>query len=109
MIFMLFLIVCFAIGSLIWFVAAIIDPDWLDWAHFAGFSMLWPLSLHCSIALLALVLLILAIIADAIAYRRAKRSGGKIRKQLLRLWLTPVVGLAGFGIGAIAALIASMG
>lgn len=108
-IFMLLAIACFAVGALIWFVAAVIDPDWLDWAHFAGFSMLWPLSLHCSIAIIALVLLILAVVADAVAYRRAKQSGGKYRKQLLRLWLTPLIGFAGFAVGAICALIAAMG
>ena len=108
-IFMLPAIACFAVGSLIWFVAAVIDPDWLDWAHFAGFSMLWPLSLHCSIAIPALLLLILAVIADAVSYRRAKRSGGKCRKELLRLWLTPLVALAGFAVGALCRLIAAMG
>ena len=100
---------CFVVGALILFVNAVINPDWLDWAHFAGFSMLWPLSLHCSIAIPALVLTILAIVADAVSYRRAKRSGEKARKQLLRLWLTPLVTLAGFAFGAVADFIAHMG
>ena len=106
---MLTAIACFSIGALTWFVAAVIDPDWLDWAHFAGFTMLWPLSLHCSIAIPALIMLTLAVAADAVAFRRAKRSGGKTWKQLLRLWLTPLVALAGFTVGALGAVIASMG
>ena len=108
-IFMLLAIACFSIGALTWFVAALIDPDWLDWAHFAVFSMLWPLSLHCSIAIPALVLTVLAVTADAVAYWRAKKSGVKTRKPLLRLWLTPLVALAGFTVGALGALIAAMG
>ena len=99
---------CFVVGALFLFVNAVINPDWLDWAHFAGFSMLWPLSLHCSIAIPALVLTILAIVADIVSYQRAKRSGGKKLKQLLRLWLTPLVALAGFAIGALGGIIASM-
>ena len=105
---MLTAIVCFAVGSLIWFVAAVIAPDWLDWAHFAGFSMLWPLSLHCSIAIPALVLAVLALAADAIAFWRAKKSGGKTGKPLLRLWLTLLVALAGFAVGAIGEIIAGI-
>jgi len=51
--------------------------------------MLRSLRLHCSIAIPALILLILATVADAVAYRRAKRSGAEIGGPLLRLWLTP--------------------
>ena len=100
---------CFVVGALILFVNAVINPDWLDWAHFAGFSMLWPLSLHCSIAIPALVFTLLAIVADVVLYRQAKRSGGKTRKQLLRLWLTPLIVLAGFDLGVLAEIIFRMG
>ena len=105
---MLFLFACFGLGVLAFLICAVIAPDWLDWAYFAGFSMLWPLSLHCSVTIPALILLILAIVADAVAYRRAKRSGAKTWKPLLRLWLTSVVGFAGFAVGAIGALLAGI-
>ena len=106
---LLFLSVCFVIGALSWLINALIAPDWLDWAEFACFSMLWPLSLHCSIAVPALVFTILAVTADAGFYFRAKRSGGETRKPLLRLWLTPTVALLGFVLGALVEMIGHMG
>ena len=106
---LLFLSVCFVIGALSWLINALIAPGWLDWAEFAGFSMLWPLSLHCSIAVPALVLTILAVTADAVSYFRAKKSGGETRKPLLRLWLTPTVVLLGFALGTLVEMIGHMG
>jgi len=106
---LLFLSVCFVIGALGWLIDAVIAPDWLDWAEFAGFSMLWPLSLHCSIVIPAIVITILAVAADAVAYFRAKRSGGETRKPLLRLWLTPLVVLFGFALAALVEMIGHMG
>ncbi len=106
---LLFLSVCFVIGALGWIITAVIAPDWLDWAEFAGFSMLWPLSLHCSVAVPAIVLTILAVTADAVAYFRARKSGGETRKPLLRLWLTPTVVLLGFALAALVEMIGHMG
>ena len=106
---LLFLSVCFVIGALGWIITAVIAPDWLDWAEFAGFSMLWPLSLHCSIAIPALVFTALAFIADAVSYFRAKKSGGATSKPLRRLWLTPLVALLGLALGALVEIIGHMG
>ena len=106
---LLFLSVCFVIGALGRLIDAVIAPDWLDWAEFAGFSMLWPLSLHSSIALQAIIIAILAVTSDAISYFRAKKSGGETRKPLLRLWLTPLVVLLGFALAALVEMIAHMG
>ena len=106
---LLFLSVCFVIGALGWLITAVIAPDWLDWAEFAGFSMLWPLSLHCSIAVPAIVIAILAVTADTISYFRARKSGGETRKPLLRLWLTPTVVLLGLTLGALVEMISHMG
>ena len=106
---LLFLSVCFVIGALGRLIDVVIAPDWLDWAEFAGFSMLWPLSLHCSIAIPALVFTALAFIADAISYFRAKKSGGETRKPLRRLWLTPLVALLGFALAALVEMIGHMG
>ena len=106
---LLFLGVCFVIGALGWLITALIAPDWPDWAEFAGFSMLWPLSLHCSIAVPAIVLTILAVTADAVSYFRAKKSGGETRKPLLRLWLTPTVVLLGFALAALVEMIGHRG
>ena len=106
---LLFLSVFFVVGALGRLVDAVIAPDWLDWAEFTGFSMLWPLSLHCSIAVPAIVFAVLAVAADAGFYFRAKRSGGETRKPLLRLWLTPTVALLGFVLGALVEMIGHMG
>ena len=106
---LLFLSVCFVIGALGRLIDVVIAPDWLDWAEFAGFSMLWPLSLHCSIAVPAIVIAILAVTADAISYFRAKKSGGETGKPLRRLWLTPLVVLLGFALGALVEMIGHMG
>ena len=106
---LLFLSVCFVIGALGRLIDAVIAPDWLDWAEFAGFSMLWPLSLHCSVAVPAIVLTILAVTADAVSYFRARKSGGETRKPLLRLWLTPTVVLLGFALAALVEMIGHMG
>lgn len=106
---LLFLSVFFVVGALGRLVDAVIAPDWLDWAEFAGFSMLWPLSLHCSIAVPAIVFAVLAVAADAIFYFRAKRFGGETCKPLRRLWLTPTVVLLGFAVAALVEMIAHMG
>ena len=106
---LLMLGLCFIVGLLTLLINAVIAPDWLDWAEFAGFSMLWPLSLHCSIAVPAIVLTILAVTADAVSYFRAKKSGGETRKPLLRLWLTPTVVLLGFALAALVEMIGHMG
>ena len=106
---LLFLSVCFVIVALSRFIDAVIAPDWLDWAEFAGFSMLWPLSLHCSIALPAIVFAILAVTADAISYFRTKKSVGETGKPLRRLWLTPTVVLLGFALAALVEMIGHMG
>ena len=106
---LLFLSVCFVIGALSRFVDAVIAPDWLDWAEFAGFSMLWPLSLHCSIAIPAIILTILAVTADTISYFRARKSVGETGKSLRRLWLTPLVVLLGFALAALVEMVAHMG
>ena len=106
---LLFLSVCFVIGALSRFIDAVIAPDWVDWAEFAGFSMLWPLSLHCSIAIPAIVFATLAVTADAISYFRAKKSVGETGKPLRRLWLTPLVVLLGFALGALVEMIGHMG
>ena len=82
----------FIIGTLTLLVNAVIAPDWLDWAQFACFTMLWPLSLHCEGTMtLFWIFTALAVIADAIAFYRVRKRGGKTGKHLLRLWLTPTV------------------
>ena len=106
---LLFLSVCFVIGVLSRFIDAIIAPDWVDWAEFAGFSMLWPLSLHCSIAIPAIVFAILAVTADAVSYFRARKSVEETGKPLRRLWLTPLVVLLGFALAALVEMIGHMG
>ena len=106
---LLMLALFFIIGVLTLLINAVIAPDWLDWAEFAGFSMLWPLSLHCSIVIPAIVIAILAVTADTISYFRARKSGGETRKPLLRLWLTPTVVLLGLTLGALVEMISHMG
>ena len=82
----------FIIGTLTLLVNAVIAPDWLDWAQFACFTMLWPLSLHCEGTMtLFWIFTALAVIADAIVFYRGRKRGGKTGKHLLRLWLTPMV------------------
>ncbi len=82
----------FIIGTLTLLVNAVIAPDWLDWAQFACFTMLWPLSLHCEGTMtLFWIFTALAVIADAIVFYRVRKRGGKTGKHLLRLWLTPRV------------------
>ena len=85
----------FFFGLLTLLINAVIAPDWLDWAQFACFSMLFPLSLHFDSALVPTLLFwsftALAVIADAIVFYRVRKRGGKTGKHLLRLWLTPTV------------------
>ena len=84
----------FIIGILTLLINAVIAPDWLDWAQFACFTMLFPLGLHCNAAIpitLFWIFTALAVIADAIVFFRVKKGGGKTEKHLLRLWLTPTV------------------
>ena len=82
----------FIIGTLTLLVNAVIAPDWLDWAQFACFTMLWPLSLLCEGTMtLFWIFTALAVIADAIVFYRVRKRGGKTGKHLLRLWLTPMV------------------
>ena len=90
----------FIVGLLTLLINAVIAPDWLDWAQFACFSMLFPLSLHFDSALVPTLLFwsftALAVIADAIVFYRVRKRGGKTGKHLLRLWLTPTVVFIGF-------------
>jgi len=83
----------FIVGLLTLLINAVIAPDWLDWAQFACFTMLLPLSLHCGTAIPTLfwIFTTLAIFADAVSFYRIRKSGGKTGKHLLRLWLTPTV------------------
>ena len=82
----------FIIGTLTLLVNAVIAPDWLDWAQFACFSMLFPLSLHYEGTMtLFWSFTALSVIADAIVFYRVRKNGGKTGKHLLRLWLTPTV------------------
>ena len=89
----------FSIGILTLLVNAVIAPDWLDWAQFACFTMLFPLGLHCNAVIpitLFWIFTALAVIADAIVFYRVRKRGGKTGKHLLRLWLTPTVVFIGF-------------
>ena len=82
----------FIIGILTLLVNAVIAPDWLDWAQFACFTMLFPLSLHYEGTMtLFWIFSALAVIADAVSFYLVKKRGGKTGKHLLRLWLTPTV------------------
>ena len=82
----------FIVGLLTLLINAVIAPDWLDWAQFACFTMLFPLSLHYEGTMtLFWLFTALAVIADAISFYRVRKSGGKTGKHLLRLWLTPTV------------------
>ena len=92
----------FIIGVVTLLVNAVIAPDWLDWAQFACFTMLFPLSLHCGGTLtLFWIFTALAVIADAVSFYLVKKRGGKTGKHLLRLWLTPTVAFMVFIIAQI--------
>lgn len=94
----------FIVGLLTLLINAVIAPDWLDWAQFACFTMLFPLGLHCNAVIpitLFWIFTALAVITDAIVYYRVRKRGGKTGKHLLRLWLTPTVALMVFIIAQI--------
>ena len=91
---LLMLALFFIIGVLTLLINAVIAPDWLDWAQFACFTMLFPLGLHCNAVIpitLFWIFTALAVIADAVSFYRVRKRGGKTGKHLLRLWLTPTV------------------
>lgn len=101
---LLMLGLCFIVGLLTLLINAVIAPDWLDWAQFACFTMLFPLGLHCNAVIpitLFWIFTALAVITDAIVYYRVRKRGGKTGKHLLRLWLTPTVALMVFIIAQI--------
>ena len=98
----LMLALYFIIGVLTLLINAVIAPDWLDWAQFACFTMLFPLSLYCGWTMtLFWIFTALAVIADAVSFYLVKKRGGKTGKHLLRLWLTPTVALMVFIIAQI--------
>ncbi len=101
---LLMLGLCFIVGLLTLLINAVIAPDWLDWAQFACFTMLFPLGLHCNAVIpitLFWIFTALAVITDTIVYYRVRKRGGKTGKHLLRLWLTPTVALMVFIIAQI--------